>query len=48
MYELFCYVIYVIHAVKWMGVRSGIVVKALATNWQVAGSIPDGVIEIFQ
>ena len=28
------------------GARGGVVVKA--TNWQVAGSIPDGVIEVFQ
>jgi hypothetical protein len=31
-----------------MGARGGVVVKALATNRQVAGSIPDGVIGIFQ
>jgi hypothetical protein len=30
------------------GARGGIVVKAYATNRQVAGSIPDGVIGIFQ
>jgi hypothetical protein len=28
--------------------RGGVVVKALATNRQVAGSSPDGVIEIVQ
>jgi len=30
------------------GPRGGVVVKALATNRQVAGSIPDGVIGFFQ
>jgi hypothetical protein len=30
------------------GARGDVVVKALATNRQVAGSIPDGVIGIFQ
>jgi hypothetical protein len=30
------------------GTRGGVVVKALATNRQVAGSITDGVIGIFQ
>jgi hypothetical protein len=32
----------------WGGACGGVVVKALATNRQVAGSIPDDVIEIFQ
>jgi hypothetical protein len=31
-----------------MGARGGVVVTAYATNRQAAGSIPDGVIEIFQ
>jgi hypothetical protein len=31
-----------------MGARGGVVVKALRYNRQVAGSIPDGVIGIFQ
>ena len=30
------------------GARGGVVVKALATNRQVAGSFPDGVIGIFR
>ena len=31
------------------GARGGVVVKGhYVTNWQVAGSIPDGVIGIFQ
>jgi hypothetical protein len=30
------------------GARGGVVVKLYATNWQVAGSIPDGVIGIFR
>jgi hypothetical protein len=31
-----------------IGARGGVVVKALSYNRQVAGSIPDGVIGIFQ
>ena len=31
-----------------MGARGGVVFKALRYNRQVVGSIPDGVIEIFQ
>ena len=32
----------------YMGARGGIVLRHYATNRQVAGSIPDGVIGIFQ
>jgi len=39
--------IYIYTYIHIYGAR-GVVVKALATNWQVAGSIPDGVIRIFQ
>jgi hypothetical protein len=31
-----------------LGARGGVVVKTLATNRQVAGSNPDGVVGIFQ
>jgi hypothetical protein len=40
--------IYMCVCVCVYGARGGVVVKALATNRQVMGSIPDGVIGIFQ
>ena len=38
----------VTHILLYFGARGGLVLRHYATNRQVAGSIPDGVIGIFQ